>query len=191
MTEKIRTFIAINIPDHVREAIDGFQKKLKEYSADVKWVRPESIHITLKFLGDVEIGRIDKMAHAVQDAVNDVEPFTISVSGVGTFPNDRRPRVLWVGVQEGAETLSDLAKKIDHALSTMGFEKEKRKYSAHLTLGRVRSPNYIDKTVRDMRSMGFESESFAVGSIEVMKSQLLKTGAVYTALHHIKFKGAS
>ena len=191
MTEKIRTFIAINIPDHVREAIREFQKKLKEHRADVKWVRPESIHITLKFLGDVEIGRIDKIAHAVQDAVKDTEPFAVSVSGVGMFPNERRPRVLWVGVKEGAEILSDLAGKIDHALSTMGFEKEKRKYSAHLTLGRVRSPGYIEKTVKDMRSMGFESEPFTVGSIEVMKSQLLKTGALYTALHHIKLKGAS
>jgi 2'-5' RNA ligase len=191
MTEKIRTFIAINIPDHVREAIGEFQKKLKENRADVKWVRPESIHITLKFLGDVESDRIDELVGAIQDASKDNVPFTVSVSGVGTFPNDRRPRVLWVGVKNGAETLSDLAGNIDHALSTMGFEEEKRKYSAHLTLGRVRSPNYIEKTVKDMRSMEFESEPFTVGSIEVMKSQLFKTGAVYTALHHIKLKGAS
>ena len=186
MTEKIRTFIAINIPDDVRAAIGEFQGTLREHRADVKWVRPESIHITLKFLGDVEATRIKKIARSIDETVKDVEPFAVSVQGVGTFPNDRRPRVLWVGVRTGADILSDVAARIDGALSGLGFQKEKRRYSAHLTLGRVRSTKGIEAVVRGMRDLGFETKQFDVAEIDVMKSVLQRTGAVYSVLERIK-----
>jgi len=186
MTEKNRTFIAINIPNDVRAAIDEFQEKLQEHRADVKWVRPESIHITLKFLGDVEATRIKEIARSINETVKEVEPFTVTVQGVGTFPNDRRPRVLWVGVKTGANILSDVAGRIDVALSGLGFEKEKRRYSAHLTLGRVRSTRGIEAVVRSMRALEFETKPFDVTEIDVMKSVLQRTGAVYSVLERIK-----
>ena len=186
VTQKIRTFIAINISDDVRAAIAEFQGTLREHKADVKWVRPDSIHITLKFLGDVEATRIKEIARSVQEAVKPAEPFTVSVQGVGTFPNDRRPRVLWVGVRTGADILSDVAVRIDVALSDLGFEKEKRRYSAHLTLGRVRSTKGIEAVVRAMRALGFETKPFDVVEIDVMQSVLQRTGAVYSVLERIK-----
>jgi len=185
----IRTFIAINLPDSVRERIAEFQAKLKQDRADVKWVRPESIHITLKFLGDVEEEKMDGVAQAVQRSVEGMSAFTVSVEGTGTFPNDRRPRVLWVGVEEGAEKLADLAMNLDRELSGLGFEGEKRKYSAHLTIGRVRSLNRMDGTVESMRALGFEGEAFEVRDVVVMKSDLQPTGAVYTALRRINLQG--
>lgn len=189
MAEIIRTFIAIAIPDHIRESIGDFQNRLRKTGANVKWIRPESIHITLKFLGDVPVEGIDDIAEMVQKAVRQRGPFEVSVGGVGTFPNDRRPRVLWIGVEKGSESISDIARGIDGALSELGYEREKRKYSAHLTIGRVRSPKGIDSAITTMHSDGFEWETFHVGSVDVMKSQLLPTGAVYTKLREIKLRG--
>lgn len=189
MERPIRTFIAIKITDSIRERIGEFQSRLRQPRGNVKWIRPKSIHITLKFLGDVEVERIEEISQVVEKAVDGVGSFTISVGGVGAFPNERRPRVLWIGVDEGGDILSDLASRIDMALSQLGFEKEKRKYSAHLTIGRVRSPKGIESTIKTMYSEGFKAESFEVSEIDVMKSQLLPTGAVYTVLHKIKLKG--
>ena len=185
----IRTFIAINIPDMVRSEIAKFQSELKIHRADVKWVRPESMHITLKFLGNVKEENMSEVARCVGEAAHGYKPFTVEVSGVGTFPNERRPRVLWIGVKSGAEILSELASRVDGALSGMGFEREKRRYSAHLTLGRVRSPNRIQDVVNAMTVQGFEAKPFDVTELDVMKSELLRTGAVYTAMERIKLVG--
>lgn len=189
MERMIRTFIAVDIPDSTRVNIGKLQDKLRQHRADVKWVRPEGIHITLKFLGNVEEGRIEEVVHAVREAVNSLDPFVVALGGTGTFPNARRPRVLWVGVEKGSENLVELATRIEAKLSDLGFPKEKRKFSAHLTIGRVRSPSRIEATVRAMHSIGFEGEGFEVGEVVVMKSDLRPTGAIYTALGRIKLRG--
>ena len=189
MTQKIRTFIAIDIPGSIREKIAGFQAELKRHKADVKWVRPGGIHITLKFLGNVEEQKIDEIEQAVRNAVEGLNAFTLSVGGSGVFPNDRRPRVLWVGVKEGSSILVQLAERIENECAHLGFEKEKRKYSAHLTLGRVRSQKGIGSIIEVMKTMGFEGESFKVSEILLMKSDLKPTGAVYTVLKRIKLEG--
>jgi len=185
----IRTFIAVDVPDVIRDGIARLQSDMKRYRADVKWVRPESIHITLKFLGDVQVDRIDGMAQAIKESVEGVDSFPVSVGGTGMFPGARRPRVFWVGVKEGAGVLSDLALRIETALNKLGFEKEKRKYSAHLTIGRVRTPKGIQPVVEAMRSTTFEAGVFEVDEIVLMKSDLKPTGAVYTALRTVKLRG--
>jgi 2'-5' RNA ligase len=187
--DPIRTFIAIAIPNHIRERIGEFQNRLRKEEAMIKWVRPESIHITLKFLGDVAEERIDDIAQAAREVVSGREPFEVGVGSVGTFPNDRRPRVLWIGVQHGSELVADIARRVDRALTPLGFKRDKRLYSAHLTIGRVRSPQRIKSTINTMQSIGFTGSSFKVETVDVMKSQLLPTGAVYTKLREIKLKG--
>ena len=185
----IRTFIACDIPNTIRKKIASFQSTLREYRADIKWVRPESIHITLKFLGDVEESKIQAVVQAVGQAAKSKVPFTTSIEGTGTFPNDRSPRILWIGIQEGADRLADLASRMEEAFFLLGFPKEKRSYSAHLTLGRVRSLHRIQDTIRALHSTPFEAGSFRVDEIVVMKSDLQSTGAVYTPLHRIKLEG--
>ena len=189
MKPTIRTFVAIDVPAGVRESIGGFQAGLKRHDADVKWVRPESIHITLKFLGDVAGGRIGEMANALRGAVEGASPFRVSVEGTGVFPGGQKPRVLWIGVKEGAEALSVLASHVDAALSGLGFDREKRKYSAHLTIGRVRSPKGIQPVVEAMQSAAFEAGVIEAEEIVLMKSDLQPMGAVYTALERIKLRG--
>lgn len=189
MGSELRTFVAVDVPEEVRREIREFQAPLKRVGADVKWVRPESIHITLKFLGNVHENRVGEITEALSGCVEGVAPFRVSVAGSGMFPGAQRPRVLWVGVKEGAEALSELASRIDESLSGLGFEKEKRKYSAHLTIGRVRSPRGLQPVVEAMQSAAFEAGVVEAGEIVLMKSDLKPTGAVYTALERIKLRG--
>lgn len=187
--QKIRTFIAVRVPETIRQKIAELQNRLKPYCGDIRWVRPESIHVTLKFLGDVPAEQIKPIAEAIQKAVASVRPFDVSVEGTGFFPSSRRPRVLWVGVEKGFDALKDLAVKVDEVCTTFQFQKEKRDYSAHLTIGRVRSPKQIDPLIQTLQTVGFVGGSYRVEEVAVMKSDLLKTGAVYTALHQIKLQG--
>ncbi len=185
----IRTFIAISVPEEVKKRISDLQSNLKRYGAYIKWISSDSMHITLKFLGDVEESGIDTIAEAVREASSSQQPFTISVSSTGIFPNIRRPRVFWVGVEKGKEILISLAAKIEKACSELGFDPEKRSFSAHLTLGRVKSLKNIDDTLSAMNSTGFQGGSFRVEEIIVMKSELNPRGAKYTPLHKIKLEG--
>lgn len=189
MKTRIRTFVAVDVPDEVRRRIGEFQASLKRHGCDVKWVRPENIHITLKFIGDVQEDRIEGLSAALEGAVKGVPPFRISIEGSGLFPGGQRPRVLWVGAGEGSDMLSELASRVDLGLSALGFEKETRKYSAHLTIGRVRSPKGIQPVVDAMRSAAFEAGVVEAEEIVLMKSDLKPMGAVYTALERIKLRG--
>ena len=146
--EKIRTFVAIELPEEVKEKIFEVQNSLRQERADVTWVRREGMHLTLKFLGDVEVGTIDAVAAAVTAACRGTKELAISVEKVGGFPNLRRPRVLWVGMEEPTGELQRLQAKIETELASLGFEKEKRKFSPHLTIGRVKSPSGIDAGVK-------------------------------------------
>ena len=189
MKESVRTFIAITIPDQIRKMISDLQIVLKTYDVNVKWVRTESIHITLKFLGDVQKEKINDISQAVENAASGIKPFEISVDKTGVFPGKQRPRVLWVGVEKGSEKLAELAGRIDVNLQTLGFEKEQRRYSGHLTIGRVRSPHGIQHMIDKMMTSPINEEVIPIKDIIVMKSDLQKTGAVYTPLHTIKLQG--
>lgn len=185
----IRTFIAISVPEEIKKRISDLQRNLKQGKGFIKWVRTESMHLTLKFLGDVKTERIESVSEAVQDAVGSQKPFTISVAGTGVFPHPGRPRVLWVGVKEGQKILISLADKIDNSCRALGFKPEKRKFSAHLTLGRVKSLKGIERTLRTMNAAGFQGGSFLADNIVIMKSELRPEGAQYTPLHIIKLEG--
>lgn len=187
MIKKIRTFIAVPVPVFVQENIGILESDLKQYRADVKWVPKENIHITLKFLGDVDETRVEELVETTQRTVSGLKPFTLSVKGTGLFPDRRRPRILWVGVDMEVDRLADLAARIDEAAIGLGFEKERRKFSAHITIGRVRSGNRIQDCVDGMEKRQFNGGSFEVREVAVMKSDLLKSGAVYTTLYRIKF----
>jgi len=154
---------------------------------DVKWVRPKSIHITLKFLGDTPTSKIEQLADAAQNAVGGFAPFTVSIEGTGGFPSERRPRVLWIGIHEGDEKLVQLAVLINKALTPLGFALEKRPFSPHVTIGRVRSLKNIDQVVQKMKALDL-AEKFPVNTIEFIKSDLKPTGAEYTVLKEIHMK---
>lgn len=181
----IRTFIAIKIPEQELLIIRHIQNALKKAGGDVKWVNPEKMHLTLKFLGDTDSGLIGKVTQAVQNALKSETAFDVSIRGFGGFPDIKRPRVLWLGIDKGRDALARIAGSIDRELEMAGFTKEKRPFSPHLTLGRVRSLKNIDKIADLLREAEPETGIFCVKHIDIMKSDLKPTGSVYTVLDNI------
>ena len=180
----IRSFIAIDIPAEVKSELTKLQNSLKHLGAVVSWTRREGVHLTLKFLGDVEPHVIPDIVNALIGAVNHTMAFNIIVEGVGCFPNPRRPRVLWVGLQ-GGESLSLLQSAVESATEPLGFPPEHREFHPHLTLGRVKDPRGIERVVRELEHLGFPRQEFTASEVRLMKSELKPTGAIYTMLHSI------
>jgi len=185
----IRTFIAIHIPELVKESISELQKSLKDVDARISWTRIDNMHITLKFLGDVDITRIERIGTVLEGALRDFKKFKVAIEGVGVFPDTRRPRVLWVsGVSEN-HLLEDMAAKIELALKELGFEAEKRKFTIHLTIGRVKEYTNIDKiTSKLMENKEFRGGSFDVTEVILMQSELNPSGSIYTPLKIINLQ---
>ncbi|OPX31463.1 MAG: 2'-5' RNA ligase [Candidatus Latescibacteria bacterium 4484_181] len=182
MEELIRTFIAVEISKSVRDQISRLEQHLRKEGAKVGWVRPENLHLTLKFLGNVQSVRIEDVVGATQDAVQGIKPFALFFSGLGAFPSLKRPRVIWIGVEEGAVSLGRIQKELEEKLFQRGFAREEREFSPHLTIGRVKSQKGIGGLVSKLEKTQFESEKMWVEQIVVMRSDLKPTGAVYTPL---------
>ena len=135
---KIRSFIALPIPDPVRDVLRGTIKNLDEdIGKRVRWVRPEGIHLTLKFMGDIDLKVINELVSLLPAVANEFAPFELTLAELGCFPNNRRPRVLWAGVKGNLSTLRDLHIAIDSLVGNVGLPREQRGFSTHLTLGRV------------------------------------------------------
>jgi len=159
----------------------------------VRWVKPGGIHLTLKFLGDVPANRIEEIERALTQACAGFPAFSLSVGGLGCFPNPRRPRVVWVGVQEESGTLAGLQKAIEDGMEKLGFAPEGRKFHAHLTLGRTQRR----ASSGDVRRLGRLVQEIEIGplgqmearSVSLIKSDLKPTGAVYTQLAAVRLEG--
>ena len=185
----MRTFIAIELPDNIKKEIEQLQAPLKRTEAFVSWVKPSNIHVTLKFLGEVPEEKINEVFSATQKALEETGKFSMSLKGTGTFPNLKRPRVIWIGAGSGEEELSLMAKRIEEEMAKIGFPREKRKFSAHFTIGRVKSPKNLEKLMGLVESSDFQTEKIEVGEVVVMKSQLHPAGAIYTPLKKIPLAG--
>ncbi|MBI3615216.1 MAG: RNA 2',3'-cyclic phosphodiesterase [Candidatus Omnitrophica bacterium] len=135
----IRAFIAVELPEALRQEVAAFQSELKSSGADVKWVELENLHLTLKFLGNIEEAQVPVLKEALAAPARGFPSFTFHLEGIGAFPRTTSPRVVWVGVSEGKEKLVELAKTVERTCSGLGFPAEERPFSAHLTIGRVRS----------------------------------------------------
>lgn len=186
--ERVRTFIAIELPSKIQQEIAKLQAMLKKENVRVSWTKTENIHLTLKFLGDVELNRIAQISAAVQTACYNKSPFRLTVEATGCFPNRKNPRVLWVGISGDEEKLFALQKDIENELVKLGFEKEKRKYSAHLTVGRVKSPFGMRSVIEKMETSLFIGGELIVKNVNVMKSVLHPQGAIYTLLSKINLE---
>jgi 2'-5' RNA ligase len=182
---KIRIFIAIDIPETQRAHLASLQSELRPLGGRVSWPRPEGIHLTLKFLGDVEESRINEVADAVTKAAVGRSSFKIRIAGTGAFPNVRRPRVLWVGVKDSSGLVRDLARSIENNLKDVGFPRENREFSPHLTLGRVKESRGVEPLMDRLRGEKFDAGEFEVKEVVVVRSDLKPTGAVYTPLRRI------
>lgn len=176
----IRTFICIEIPESVKERIAELQLHLRQIDSRVSWTKPSNIHLTLKFLGDVKASRIERVLRATEHSVISIDPFEIEVGGAGCFPSPRSPRVLWVGLVTLPDSLKQLHQRLEEELFREGFPRESKRFSPHLTMGRVRDPRNGSRLAEELQARGFESEKFQAREVIVMKSELKPTGSVYT-----------
>ncbi len=183
MSESIRTFIAVKMPSDAIDRLREAQDRLRVAEADWKWVTPDTFHITLKFLGDVEQSRISALWESVCGAVAGSRPFTMALRGLGAFPSVHTPRVAWVGIDDGSTALVDLAAKVEGACEQHGFPPESRPFQAHLTLGRARRPAPNPPLAAAIEQMAEADLGEAgVDRILLMESQLTPRGAQYEVL---------
>jgi len=189
--EQIRSFIAIELPEEVKTGLHRLQAELKLPQHNfVKWVAPQSIHITLKFLGNISPQKVAEVTRVMEQASHGVSPFQVDISEVGAFPNLRQPRVLWLGIRGEIDKLAAWQKRIDDGLAPLGFTKEARPFTPHLTLARLRegvsSGDRRDFGELVMKTPVEANYKVNVNSLSLMKSQLLPTGAVYSRLAEVK-----
>jgi 2'-5' RNA ligase len=181
---KIRCFIAIDIP--ACQKIIDLSSQIKNSGANVKIVETKNIHITLKFLGDTEEKSIDKIEEIMKQAVKEIEPFNIKLINTGAFPNSNYIKVMWIGIIDNGE-LSQISNNLNEKLTNLGFKKEKRKFSPHLTIARVRSARNKEKLVELIdKYCEFEFLKIKVNSIKLKKSELTPKGPIYTTLKEVK-----
>ncbi|MHB8882651.1 MAG: RNA 2',3'-cyclic phosphodiesterase [Thermodesulfovibrionales bacterium] len=183
----LRCFIAVELPGDLKSRIGAVIEQLRQTGADLKWVREENLHITLKFLGSTPETSIKDLISALQKKLSHYAPFYIRISGVGSFPPGRHPKVVWIGL-EASCPLAAVHDEIDEVMSGYGFTPEKRLFSPHLTLGRVRSNRGLTGLVATLHDM----ERKAFGDVEVrgvalMKSELKPAGPEYVRLAEIQF----
>ncbi len=185
----LRTFIAIELDQEVRDGLGRVQGKFKRQAPDgsVKWVYPEAIHLTLKFLGDTPVSKISKVADALAAACQGIGPFDLSFEGRGCFPNMRRPRVIWVAVRDlSGSSLARLQAAVEEKVSPLAFPTEERGFSPHLTLGRVgrnASPQ-AEAAIGQMveKSVVEQIATQRVAAVHFIKSDLRPTGPIYNQL---------
>ena len=185
----IRSFLAIELPKTILEKIRQLQAELKLSRADVRWVGPEKIHLTLKFFGNIEESKVDEIIQEIEEPVRQTPPFSIRIRGIGAFPHLKSPRVVWIGLVDEKGILIPFQRQLERALEKAGFAAEKRSFQPHLTLGRANSSRGKDELI--WRVEKHEEEDlgeFGVERVVLFKSDLRPTGPIYTALREVRLE---
>lgn len=182
----MRLFIAIEIPAGIKQEIARVQERLKNSGVSAAWTRPEGIHLTLKFIGETAESRVQEIVSAMSDALKGTEPFRLDIAGAGTFPNPKWPRVVWIGVSGQTDRLSVVQSSIEDAMAALGFEREARVFTPHLTLGRIKQIHSRDLWLRALDDIkDVKLGPVDVECVSLMRSELRRTGAVYTEIERV------
>jgi 2'-5' RNA ligase len=188
---RLRTFIAVDLGKSIRDRLVSLQERLAQSGAPVKWVEVENLHVTLLFLGEVEDRDVPAVCRAAADVCREHTPFPLTVEAAGSFPNARRPRVLWAGIGEGTQELCALHDALETPLLELGcYRREERRYTPHITLGRVKSDRPTEKLAAALaKQAGWRGGEIAVQEIQVMSSELKPQGPVYAVLSRARLAG--
>ncbi len=191
--EQIRSFIAIELPDELKVGLTQLEARLKSNRQPwVKWVDPNSIHLTLKFLGDVVRDSVDEISRMIEEAAQGIPPFQLEVNGLGVFPNLKRVQVAWVGLSGEVDKLGQLQQRIESNLARLGFAPESRAFTAHLTLARLGNRASLDERQKFGQLIAdtkFETNYvIRVDAISLMRSQLTREGAIYSRISSVKLE---
>ncbi len=180
----LRLFIAVPTAAEVRSAAERVLRGLRG-RGDVRWVTPERLHLTLKFLGETPGDRVPEIIAALEKSSNKFSPLVVELEGVGAFPNLRKPQTIWLGIGRG-ERLAGLAESVESALQNLGFEREKRAFRPHLTLGRLRSPKEVRELTQALEAVQADAVGLVewpVTEVQLVQSVLRPSGPEYTVLH--------
>jgi 2'-5' RNA ligase len=182
MSDQLRVFFAAALSPEARAcAAEAVERMRAAAPSGVRWVPAGNQHLTLKFLGEIHEGHVDRLAERAAAKVASSEPFEVSLAGFGAFPSAREARVLWLGIAKGASALAKLARKLDAAARVAGAERERRPFAAHLTLGRLREPARIELE----RLVPPDSVAWTVSEVVLYESRLAPGGARYVPLAHL------
>ncbi|MEI6127408.1 MAG: RNA 2',3'-cyclic phosphodiesterase [Pseudomonadota bacterium] len=184
--ETLRTFIALELPEQVKEKLARLQQKFMDSTSGVRWVKPDNIHLTLKFLGSTRVKKVEEVSMILDRIAQGVSPFVLNVGGIGAFPNPKNPKVIWAGIQANA-CCAHFQERLETALAAAGFSREDRPFSPHLTIGRL-------KDGRMRKELGSLLEEFSnehIGRFEAshvvfFRSDLEPAGPVYARIKDIE-----
>ena len=182
---RTRTFVAVPVSDAQRQRLDRLRIELARRLPDIKWTEPENLHVTLVFLGEVDDRELPRVCALTQEAIDllELSPFPLTLSQLGCFPHERRPRVLWVGVAEGAEQLSQLHDALESQFIALGYRREDRRFTAHVTLGRTKTDGPLQSLAQVLTEhLSWTAGETTVQEVHVMGSQLTRNGPHYTVL---------
>lgn len=183
----MRTFFSLELPEDVKDQIKSASQSIQG-PAYVKWVSRENLHITLKFLGEVDRGQIPEIKERAEGTASRSEPFTVNINRLGGFPNNSFPKVIWLGSSSPPDQIFRLHEDLEESLFGLGFEKEDRDYVPHITLGRTKEDDAkkIEQLGENMVGLDFDSSwRVLVEEITLMKSELKSEGPVYTPLFRV------
>jgi 2'-5' RNA ligase len=184
----IRSFIAIETPPEVKADIAKVQEGLRTTNADVRWESTEKFHITLKFLGNVDEPRLNSLADRLQEALSRFGPFNMTYRGVGCFPNQHHPRIIWIGAENEDGSLTRIQETAELVAEGLGFQKEERQFHPHITIGRVKGSKNLQALVAELGNASFNPHAALIKDVLLMKSDLKPTGSVYSVLRSYKLK---
>lgn len=189
--QRVRAFIAIPIASGVSSRAAEIMRRLRECNAAVNWVPPQNLHLTLKFLGETPINESPEICEAVRRATEDAPPFDLAFHGLSAFPSVEKPRTVWLGVGDGETELCELAQRIDDELAKLGYARETRRFSPHLTIGRIRESIPSDHPLLDalVKHADFDANVMGVDEVVVYASFLDKKGPIYDALGTVELLG--
>jgi RNA 2',3'-cyclic 3'-phosphodiesterase len=180
----IRSFLAFELPRQIKQELLGIHDGLKRSSLDVRWVKPEGVHLTMVFMGDVKDERIPPIMEGLGKVCAHYGPFPMSLRGIGCFPNSRNPRVLWVGVEGDLGRMSRFRDDLQEALLPFGIRPEKKDFRPHLTLGRFKRAGKRAGELEELllKHRGLTSPVCSLNELILFRSDLKAGGAVYTKM---------
>ena len=184
----MRSFIAINLPQAIKESVDDMTGRLRRHGPPARWVAGENLHLTMKFLDEIRDDQVMPLRKAIVSVAEGLDPFQIRLEAFGVFPNERKARIFWVGIGGEIETLKTLARDIDGAVEPLDFEREQRPFSGHITLARFREPGPTDRLMRTASDLSYQSEEICIERIDLMRSVLSGKEPTYSILESIPLR---
>lgn len=190
----MRAFIAIDLPKEIKDKLEKIQERLKRIPARINWVKPQNIHLTLRFLGEINQDMPDKIIAAIEDTISLEISFQVSLSSISIFPDLGSPRVIWIGVTSGEKETRGIYLHLEEKLKKLGIPRETRQFSAHITLGRIKSVFNRQELTQDLNNSTTiadnENSQFWVRKITLFKSTLTTKGPIYEIIKEVSLKSS-